>query len=135
VYPVPPTLARHAEAIKISLVLCHHASYRHHRLPGFLGVTKVAVDAFQLRPNESEVDNPIWQPADYPAETPSQLRATIAGLLDSPVLSVPLFANLYVLRELLQSDASFLDFLFSEFAGEHQTDEVGRACPNFVNSY
>ena len=81
-------------------------------LPGFLGVTRVGADSSELEPNTSEVDNPEDLQTSYPAESIEDLRLSIAELMRSPLLSVPLFANLTVLREVADTEPEYLNFLF-----------------------
>ncbi|NMG60627.1 hypothetical protein E1H12_19455 [Geitlerinema sp. P-1104] len=82
-------------------------------LPGFLGVTKLAVDIEDILPNISEVDNPKYIQTDYPADDIESLRNTINFLLKKPrMLSVPLHANLYSLIRVIYKTPQHLNFLF-----------------------
>jgi hypothetical protein len=82
-------------------------------LPGFLGLTKLAVEIQDIAPNISEIDNPKHIKTDYPAENYKQLNSTLNELLSSPEkLSVPLYANLICLRNILHKEPQYLDYLF-----------------------
>jgi hypothetical protein len=82
-------------------------------LPGFLGVTKLAVEIQDMAPNISEIDNPKHIKTDYPAENYEQLNSTLNELLSSPEkLSVPLCANLICLKNILHKEPQYLKFLF-----------------------
>ncbi len=81
-------------------------------LPGFLGITKLNVEMNDMTPNISEVDNPKKIQTDYPAENLIQLRETVDELMNSPNLSVPLYANLFALKDVIENDSEYLNFLF-----------------------
>lgn len=83
-------------------------------LPGFLGITRVSVDSHHLQPNTSEVDSPSKHSLDWPAESATELHDSICQLLESPFLSVPLFANLHVLKVLLEAEPQFVRHLWAD---------------------
>jgi len=78
-------------------------------LPGFFGVTKLKSAKF-LSPNTNEVNTR----KEFPAENITELKKSIIRLETNyeERLSVPLAANIHALKQVINEDPNYLDFIF-----------------------
>jgi hypothetical protein len=82
--------------------------------PEFVGVSKLSVTASALIPNLDEVDAPRDEShLCRPASTYDEMQSSIAELLNRHDLSVPLWVNLIVLKEVLNEDRNKCERFFS----------------------
>jgi hypothetical protein len=82
-------------------------------LPGFLGVSKLKLGTI-INPNTSETDNPDWLVTEYDVYDKKSLEFAIKDLKENRKneISVPLFANLLALEQVLQEDEEYLQFIY-----------------------
>ena len=90
-------------AIKTS-ILGYFRWVRRGGKPEFVGISKIEAPVSKLDANISEVDAPEHLQLVYPAGTVAQLQSSIAALLASERLSVPLWVNLTCLKEALNNE-------------------------------
>ena len=72
--------------------------------PEFVGITSVNAPVTKLAPNVREVDAPEFVRLTYPAASIAQLTTSIAELMDSAQVSVPLWVTLTCLAEAIEED-------------------------------